>query len=70
MPRKYRHEKVSGPVKSVFEGLAGMFTIFVVILVFSGGWATAPQALGCGVIAAIFYGIAALIPSKSQYTEK
>ena len=70
MPSKYGHRKVSGPVKSFFEGGAGLFFIFTLIIIFGVGWEGAQQALVCGVISFVFVGISALIPAKSQFTQK
>jgi hypothetical protein len=70
MPGKYGHRKVSGPVKSFFEGGAGVFFVFTLLIVFGVGWEGAQQALFCGVTSAVFFGISALIPAKNQFTEK
>lgn len=70
MPAKYKHNKISGPVKSFFEGVAGLFLVFTLIAVFGGGWDAAPQAFVTGVISAVSFGISSLIPSKNQFTQR
>ena len=70
MASKYRRTKVSGPVKSFFEGVAGVFFFFALIIALFVGWEGAQQALACGVISAVSFGISSLIPSKNQFTQR
>ena len=35
--KNFKHDKVSGPVKSFFEGTAGVFFVFALICLFGGG---------------------------------
>jgi hypothetical protein len=68
--KNFKHDKVSGPVKSFFEGTAGVFFVFALICLFGGGAEGAGPALVMGAISLISFGISYLIPPKDQYTQR
>lgn len=67
---KYKRDTVSGPVKSFFEGLAGVAFVATLICIFGIGVEAIKAILAFGAISIVSYGISTLFRPKNRFTEK